>query len=44
VRETFVPEATQGVARFGSKVVAVNTALKVVWIAVAVGLLLYTPI
>jgi hypothetical protein len=31
-------------AEFGSKVVAVNTALKVVWIAVAVVLLLYVPI
>jgi hypothetical protein len=31
-------------AEFGSKVVAVNTALKVAFIAVAVGLLLYGPV
>ena len=31
-------------AEFGSKVVAVNTALKVVFIALAVGLLLYGPV
>lgn len=31
-------------AGFGSKVVAVNTILKVVWIAVAVSLLLYAPL
>ena len=30
-------------AEFGSKVVVVNTALKVVWIAVAVALVLYAP-
>jgi len=30
-------------AEFGSKVVVVNTVLKVVWIAVAVGLVLYAP-
>ena len=30
-------------AEFGSKVVAVNTALKVVWIAAAVALVLYAP-
>jgi hypothetical protein len=30
-------------AEFGSKVVAVNTALKVVWISVFVVLVLYAP-
>ncbi|WP_276260222.1 nucleoside recognition protein [Haloglomus litoreum] len=31
-------------AEFGSKVVAVNTALKVVWIAMAVAVVLYAPL
>jgi hypothetical protein len=32
-----------GVGGFGSKVVAVNTALKVVWITIAVVLVLHGP-
>jgi hypothetical protein len=30
--------------RFGTKVVVVNTALKVVWIALAVAVVLYAPL
>jgi hypothetical protein len=40
--EADIPKRPARVARFGSKVVIVNTVLKIGFIAAAVGLLLYT--